>query len=724
MIARANNIPPTTGVAFLPSMKTLATVLPGTGDAERNHCFKILHVIGTRGHGSGRQVINLAENMRDQGHEVHIIYSGTHISGDFRRQLDGLSNIQRCDVAMRRNPHPADLISVLRIRSYIHRNGPFDVVHGHSSKGGALARLAATGSGVVRIYTPHAFVTMDPFLGSHERRIFGWAEQILSYLSDGIVVLSDEERREAISLGIPGGRIFLVPPAVKIPAGPPRDVVRGKFGLENSAICVGFVGRFVPQKAADRLIRAFALAAQSDPRLRLLMIGDGESGDQLHEEAERLGLGSKIIWTGEIPSADVFPAIDIFVQPSRYEGLSASTVEAMGLAIPVVVTACGGMSRLVVHGVSGLIIPQASNDEIAVSLAQAIAALAADGALRRRMGQASLEKSVAFDPGIVTHETLALYAKLATEKRSKRNNRGPLTRNLDTSHTALQRSFVPQASPVDDDRGQARTLPLISAITVTLNAEKTLARTIDSIHRQTYAAVEHIIVDGGSTDATLDIIKSRVRPGDRWISENDRGISDAFNKGIALARGEYLQIINADDWLSSDQLAYGVEVLTQTGADFVFGDCICYENGKPMFRYCGDPNYGSSIKKKMPPMNHPSMLVRRNAYERFGCYAAEYSNAMDYDWLARAHGCGARGAYDPRIVAHMSIEGRSVRLFKQTAREVRRIAIQHGRNWAIASLEYQYSVAKTALSKPVQRSCKPLYDAVRSRINSAYRPLR
>jgi hypothetical protein len=442
-----------------------------------------------------------------------------------------------------------------------------------------------------------------------------------------------------------------------------------------------------------------------------------------------LELGRKVIWTGEIRSAEAFGAIDIFVQPSRYEGLSGSAAEAITLGIPVVATACGGMGSLVEHGVNGFIVPQSSEDEIAVSLAQAITALATDEPLRRRMGQASLEKSAAFDPRRVTQDILELYAKLAMEKRSKPIDRGTFApgsvmRDLDAPRKPAQHALISRALPVDRDCVEAGNVPLISAITVTLNAGRTLERTIDSVQRQTYLAVEHIIVDGGSMDETLDIIRARVRPGDRWISEKDRGISDAFNKGIALARGEYVQIINADDWLSPDQLAYAVEVLTQTGADFAFGDCICYENGKPAFRYCGDPNYGSSITKRMPPMNHPSMLVRRRAYHRFGCYSLEYGNAMDYDWLARAHSCGARGAYDPRIVAHMSIEGRSIRLFRQTAREVRRIAVEHGRNQAMAGLEYRYRVVKTALSKPVQRSCKPLYDVVRSTINPAYRPLR
>src|SRR5438477_3513986 len=81
--------------------------------------------------------------------------------------------------------------------------------------------------------------------------------------------------------------------------------------------------------------------------------------------------------------------------------------------------------------------------------------------------------------------------------------------------------------------------PMVSVVTVTLNAAATLERTVASVHAQTFGSVEHVFVDGGSTDATLSIIRQRIRPQDFWISEPDRGISDAFNKGVALSRGRF-----------------------------------------------------------------------------------------------------------------------------------------------------------------------------------------
>src|SRR5260221_2294 len=202
MTARTNNTGHKKGVTLRPyvtlhpTMPHLARGPSSVSGAGRRSRLKILHVVGTPGHGSGRQVINLAENMRDLGHELHIIYSGTRISPDFRRQLDGLSNVQQCDVTMSRNPHPTDLKSTFRIRSYIYRNGPFDVVHGHSSQSGALARVAAIGSSAVRVYTPHAFVTMDPLLQRRERRVYRRGGEVMGWGAEGVIVGWGGGRRE------------------------------------------------------------------------------------------------------------------------------------------------------------------------------------------------------------------------------------------------------------------------------------------------------------------------------------------------------------------------------------------------------------------------------------------------------------------------------------------------------------------------------------------------
>lgn len=265
--------------------------------------------------------------------------------------------------------------------------------------------------------------------------------------------------------------------------------------------------------------------------------------------------------------------------------------------------------------------------------------------------------------------------------------------------------------------------PIVSIVTILLNAAATLERTIASVQRQTFAAVEHILVDGGSTDASLDIIRRMARRQDYWISEKDTGISDAFNKGVALSRGRYVLILNADDWLSPDQIQRSVAALQKTGADFVFGDLIFYEGDGPIFRCVGNPDYARVVRRRWPAVGHPTMLATRNCFERIGLFDPAYRNAMDYDWLLRLHCAGGRGVYDPKILGHMTHDGVSNRQFRRTIEEVRRIVVAQGRDPVLAAMEAGFRRVKTDLAQPIKRHGRPLYQLVRRTINSSYRPV-
>jgi glycosyltransferase involved in cell wall biosynthesis len=265
--------------------------------------------------------------------------------------------------------------------------------------------------------------------------------------------------------------------------------------------------------------------------------------------------------------------------------------------------------------------------------------------------------------------------------------------------------------------------PEVSIVTVTLNCAATVERTIRSVHAQTFRSIEHVFVDGGSTDGTLAIIRTFIRPQDICVSEKDGGISDAFNKGIALARGRYVQILNGDDWLSPDQVERAVTAIGETGADFVFGDLIFYSEGRPAFRYLGDPNYARAIHRRMPAINHPTVLARRACFERIGLFDPAYRNAMDYDWFLRLHRAGGRGAHCPGILGHMTHAGVSNRQFERTIEEVRMIAVAHGRSPVAARLEARVQRLKTAASLPVKRHARPLYRFVRRIINPSFRPM-
>jgi glycosyltransferase involved in cell wall biosynthesis len=267
-------------------------------------------------------------------------------------------------------------------------------------------------------------------------------------------------------------------------------------------------------------------------------------------------------------------------------------------------------------------------------------------------------------------------------------------------------------------------MPKVSLVTVTLNAGATLARTIESVQRQTFRDIEHVVVDCASSDGTRDLLAEALRPQDYWVSEPDRGISDALNKGVALARGTYLQFIHADDWLSPDQVERAVETLERSGVDFVYGDLVFYERDQPVFGYAGDPNYQREIARRMPALNHPTVLARMDCFRRIGLFDLRYRCAMDYDWFMRLHLAGGRGVYDARIRGHMNHDGISNLQFHRTIRELRTIAVAHGRNPWLAHLEAAFRHTKMATGRWTKARARPLYDLVRRGINQDFRPLK
>lgn len=271
--------------------------------------------------------------------------------------------------------------------------------------------------------------------------------------------------------------------------------------------------------------------------------------------------------------------------------------------------------------------------------------------------------------------------------------------------------------------GEAR--PLVSIITTVWNGAAGLQRTIDSVAAQDAEGIEYIIVDGGSTDGTLDIVRANAGTVTHWQSEPDKGISDGFNKGIALSRGRYVTLIHADDWLSPGQLRQGISTLEKTGADFVFGDLIYYRNDTATYRMRGEANYADRIGHVMPALNHPTVIVRRSAYERHGLFDTSYKLAMDYELLLRFHRAGLRGVYDPLLIGNMALDGASDRSSKRALAEVRRASIAHGYSMGLAWFLYGFRVFKDSMRRLSETYMPPaLHDRLRKRANQNFAGLK
>jgi glycosyltransferase involved in cell wall biosynthesis len=266
---------------------------------------------------------------------------------------------------------------------------------------------------------------------------------------------------------------------------------------------------------------------------------------------------------------------------------------------------------------------------------------------------------------------------------------------------------------------------LVSVITVAFDSVSTIGRTIDSVVGQTYPQVEYIVVDGGSSDGTVELLRSRDGDIDLWVSEPDRGISDAFNKGIALASGEYLALVNSDDWLEPQQLATAVDALAASNADFVFGNLMLHDaEDRPSYVFRGDRDYARKVRYSMPHINHPTVVSRRSVYDAHGLFDIGLRAAMDYEWLLRGFQAGVIGQYVPTLTGHMALAGISNQNFSLGLREVRDISIRYGYSRTLAHLRYVARVIKGR----TRRWLTPLlpkgpYEWLRRQVNSHYQTI-
>lgn len=241
----------------------------------------------------------------------------------------------------------------------------------------------------------------------------------------------------------------------------------------------------------------------------------------------------------------------------------------------------------------------------------------------------------------------------------------------------------------------------ISIITPTLNAEKYLRQTIDSIAAQQYQDLEYIIVDGGSTDQTLEIVKNSGIV-TRWISEPDHGIGDAFNKGIRMTTGEIVGILNADDYYHDGALvAVSEAVEAHPDCGIYYGDAMHEAfDGSYAFRFSPPRDLSYAIRYRMP-LSHPAVFVRREAYIRHGAFDTRFKLAMDYELIMRMHCSGVRFHQIEHVLAHFRC-GQDRR--NDGLREVREISIKYGLpsleaygRYALACFKARFRFLKTVI---------------------------
>ena len=244
----------------------------------------------------------------------------------------------------------------------------------------------------------------------------------------------------------------------------------------------------------------------------------------------------------------------------------------------------------------------------------------------------------------------------------------------------------------------------VSVITVCYNAAETIRDAIESVLCQTYPEIEYLIIDGASTDGTLEILAEYRDRVSVVVSEPDQGIADAFNKGISRAKGEFIQLLNADDVMPCDKIEKSLALLDlHPDAAFVFGSLtIMSKDGRPTMRVEGDNDYRRKIRKRMPRLNHPTMLVRASVYRKHGLFDIRWRIAMDYDWLLRIDHAGEHGVYSSDVSVFMRDGGVSSS-WRHSLREHRDISIKHGFNPVAAWSIYGLSIGKILVRLLLER---------------------
>jgi len=198
--------------------------------------------------------------------------------------------------------------------------------------------------------------------------------------------------------------------------------------------------------------------------------------------------------------------------------------------------------------------------------------------------------------------------------------------------------------------------PYISVITVSYNSAETIGETLESLMAQTSDDFESIVVDGHSTDGTVEVVNRYDQTVDTFISEPDRGIYDAMNKGIVLARGKYLAFLNSDDAYFPDTVALVKEFAESTHAAIVYGNIRKERSlkGETLFRV-----ERPDLRRMTETMGifHPATFVKKELFDQFGLYDLRFRQASDYHWLLRAYLAGVQFGYLDAPLARFRIGG-------------------------------------------------------------------
>lgn len=354
--------------------------------------------------GVGRHLADLTAALCRRGHDVHLLHGERRVDLRLVDEVQRLPGAHLVALRMPRAPHPRDVSSLWHMARYLRLKGPFDVIHGHSSKGGAYARLLGRALGARCLYTPHALVTLAPDLGRFARLLYSSAERLLASLTDHIVCCSADERRHAVALGLGKQRCVVVPNGVEPFTAEPLGV-RARAGLPPDVVLAGFIGRLESQKAPDVLVEAVGRLHRLGLPVHVAIAGEGRLLHPLRRRLADLGAESAVTWLGAADGRRLLAELDLLLMPSRYEGFPYVLLEALHSGVPVIATPVGGVAETIEQGHCGRTVPV----DDPTALAEAVAALVRDAPLRAHLAHKAHQHARRFGISTMADRVETLY---------------------------------------------------------------------------------------------------------------------------------------------------------------------------------------------------------------------------------------------------------------------------------------------------------------------------
>jgi glycosyltransferase involved in cell wall biosynthesis len=372
---------------------------------------RVLLICEATGGGVGRHVLDLAEGGRALGIEVMVAYSPTRMEPGFARRLESLQGkgVEATSIPMPRGiDTPWRDVSAIRGLCGLVRRWAPDLLHGHSSKGGAYARIVGAVMGLPVAYTPNAFV-FAAGVHSLTDRLYVLLERLMARVTDLLICVSESEREVALRNRIHARALQVICNGIDTPV---ARVTAERPRAGNGELAIISVGRLAPQKDPLLWARiAVALQHQVRPRPRMTWAGDGPLASEV---ANILGDGGReagVLLGHRDDVPDLLSGADVFLMTSVYEGLPYALLEAMAAGVACIVRDSPGVTEVVEHDVSGLVIHGSKIDDYC----EAIERVVADPALLQRLGRgAAMRVRGVYSRDAMVRRTVAAYGELLT----------------------------------------------------------------------------------------------------------------------------------------------------------------------------------------------------------------------------------------------------------------------------------------------------------------------